>query len=61
MQTKRLIIIDENMNTIEFEINSLTFKTLVLNKINTKQHSKKRDLNVTITDYLDSFKTEEQK
>lgn len=49
------------MNTTEIEINSLQFQTMGINKTRIKKHDKKRDLNVTVTEFLDSFKEDEQK
>ena len=56
MKVIKLLIVDEKMNTTEIEINSLQFKSMGIDLTKVKKHSKKRDLNITITEYLDSFK-----
>ena len=55
MDNIKLLLVDKDMNTIIFEINYLQFKSLGLDLSNVKKHDKKRDLNVTITNYLESF------
>ena len=49
------MLIDDKMNSIEFEINSLQFKSLGLDLTKITKHEKKRDLNIAITKYLESF------
>ena len=61
MRILRFLIVDEQMNTTEIEINSLQFQTMGINKTRIKKHDKKRDLNVTVTEFLDSFKENEEK
>lgn len=56
MKTKRLMIIDEKMNSVIVEINSLQFRSMGIDLSNIKSHSGKRDLNMTITDYLKEVK-----
>lgn len=56
MKTIKLLIVDEKMRTTEIEINPFQFQSLGIDLTNVKEHDKKRDLNITITDYLDSFK-----
>lgn len=49
------MLVDKDMNTIEFEINKLQFKSLGLDLTKIKNHEGKRDLNVTITKFIESF------
>lgn len=56
----KLMIIDKNMNSVEVEVNETIYRLLNIKKENIKNHHKKRDLNITITDYLESFKDEKQ-
>lgn len=55
----RLMIIDKNMNAVEVEVNESLFRLLNVDFSKVIKHEKKRDLNITITEYLDSFKEEE--
>ena len=55
----RLMIIDKNMNAVEVEVNESLFRLLNVDFSKVIRHEKKRDLNITITEYLDSFKEEE--
>ena len=55
MKVIKLLIIDEKMNTTEIEINSLQFKSMGIDLSKVKKHSKKRDLNVSITEFLEGF------
>ncbi len=55
----RLMIIDKNMNAVEVEVNESLFRLLNVDFSKVIRHDKKRDLNITITEYLDSFKEEE--
>ena len=55
----RLMIIDKNMNAVEVEVNESLFRLLNVDFSKVVKHEKKRDLNITITEYLDSFKEEE--
>lgn len=52
MKILKLLLIDEKMNTAIIEINSLQFRSLGIDLSKVKNHEKKRDLNVTITNYL---------
>lgn len=54
------MIIDKNMNSTEVEVNETIYRLLNIKKENIKKHQKKRDLNITITEYLESFKDEKQ-
>lgn len=56
MKTIKLIIIDEKMNSVEVEINSLQYKSMGLDLSKVKKHEKKRDLNMTITEFLEKNK-----
>lgn len=56
MKTKKLMIIDEKMNSVIVEINSLQFRSMGIDLSNIKSHSGKRDLNITITEYLKEVK-----
>jgi hypothetical protein len=58
MKTIKLIIIDEKMNSVEVEINSLQYKSMGLDLSKVKKHEKKRDLNMTITEFLEKNKEE---
>ena len=55
----RLMIIDKNMNAVEVKVNESLFRLLNVDFSKVIKHEKKRDLNITITEYLDSFKEEE--
>lgn len=55
MKTLKLLIIDKNMNTTEIEINPYQFNSLGIDLSKVKKHDKKRDLNVAITEFLESF------
>ena len=55
MKKIKLIFVDGDMNTNEIEINRLQMMGLGVDLKNTKSHDKKRDLNVTITEFLNSF------
>ena len=52
MKILKLLLIDEKMNTTIIEINSLQFRSLGIDLSKVKTHEKKRDLNITITNYL---------
>lgn len=52
MKILKLLLIDEKMNTAIIEINSLQFRSLGIDLSKVKTHEKKRDLNITITNYL---------
>lgn len=55
MEKLRLMLVDEKMNTVEFEVSKIQFQRLGLDLTKITKHNKKRDLNITITRYLDSF------
>lgn len=55
MKTIRLLIVDKSMNTTEIEINTLQFKSMGIDLSKVKKHDKKRDLNNSITEFLESF------
>lgn len=61
MKPLRLILVDKDMNSVEFEINQLQFKSLGLDLSNVKRHERKRDLNKTITDFIESFEEKNEK
>lgn len=52
LKTLKLMIIDEKMRTIEIEINSLQFQSLGIDLSKVKEHEGKRELNNTITDFI---------
>jgi len=56
----RLMIIDKNMNAVEVEVNESLFRLLNVDFSKIKKHEKKRDLNITITEYLESFSEEKE-
>ena len=56
----RLMIIDKNMNAVEVEVNDSLFRLLNVDFSKIKKHEKKRDLNITITEYLNSFEEEKE-
>lgn len=58
MNKLRLLVVDKDLTTCEIEIDSYQFKNLGIDIKNAKKHEKKRDLNVEITNFLDSFKEE---
>ena len=61
MKTLRLMLVDKDMNTIDFEINTLQFQSLGLDLSKVKKHERKRDLNKTITDFIESFEENNDK
>lgn len=61
MEKLRLMLIDKNMNAVEFEINKLQFRSLHLDLSKIKGHERKRDLNKTITDFIESFEEKNEK
>lgn len=54
MKTKMLLI-DRNMNCVEVELSELNFRLLNVDYSKIKKHEKKRDLNVTITNFLEEM------
>lgn len=58
MNKLRLLVVDKDLTTCEIEIDSYQFKSLGIDIKNAKTHEKKRDLNVEITNFLNSFKEE---
>ena len=58
MNKLRLLVVDKDLTTCEIEIDSYQFKNLGIDIRNAKKHEKKRDLNVEITNFLESFKEE---
>lgn len=52
----KLILIDSYMNSCEIEIDQNQYKMLGIDIAKAKKHSKKRDLNVEITEFLKKFK-----
>ena len=56
MKKLSLLIVDENMSTTEIEINVLQFQSLGIDLSKVTKHDKKRDLNVTITEYIERKK-----
>lgn len=44
------------MSSVEVEVSESLYRLLNIKIENIKNHEKKRDLNITITEYLDSFK-----
>lgn len=56
----KLMIIDKDMNSVVVEVDESLYRLLNVKKENIKIHEKKRDLNITITEYLDTFKNEKQ-
>lgn len=54
----KLMIIDKNMNSVVVEVNESLYRLLNVKVENIKTHEKKRDLNITITEYLESFNEE---
>lgn len=53
MKTLRLMIIDEKMGTTEIEINKLQFQSLGVDLSKVINHESKRELNKTITKFLE--------
>lgn len=56
MNTLKLIVIDKDMTSCEIEIDSYQFKNLGIDIKNAKIHTGKRDLNVTVTEFLEKVK-----
>lgn len=56
----RLMVIDKDMNAVEVEVNDSLFRLLNVDFSKIKKHEKKRDLNITITEYLESFIEEKE-
>lgn len=54
----KLMIIDKNMNSVEVEVNETIYRLLNIKVESIKKHEKKRDLNITITEFLESFNDE---
>lgn len=56
--TLRLMIVDSAMNTTEIEINKLQFDSMGIDLTKVKKHKNKRELNVELTKFLESFMEE---
>jgi hypothetical protein len=52
----KLLLIDEKKNSIVVDLSESQFTSLGIDKDNIKEHSKRSDLNQTVTDFLNSFK-----
>lgn len=56
MEKLRLLVVDKDLTTCEIEVDFYQFKHIGIDIKNAKKHEKKRDLNVEITNFLESFK-----
>lgn len=61
MKTIKLLIVDKDMNSVVTEINYLQYKTMGIDLTKVKKHTGKRDLNIEITKFLESFNEENKK
>lgn len=61
MEKLRLIVIDKQMTTCEIEIGSNQFKSLGIDVRKAKKHTRKRNLNITITEFIESFSEDKEK
>ena len=61
MKTIKLIVIDKDMTTCEIEVNALEYKSLGIDYKNAKIHLGKRDLNVTLSEWLEKVNEDERK
>ncbi len=52
----KLLLIDEKRNSIVVELSEPQFRSLGIDKIQIKEHSKRTELNQTVTDFLNSCK-----
>lgn len=59
MKTKMLLI-DKHMNCIEIEVSELNFRLLNVDFNKIKKHEKKRDLNVTISEFIQRMENEDE-
>lgn len=59
MEKLKLIVIDKEMTSCEIEVNANQFKSLGININNAKKHKRKRDLNITLSEYLERVNNEE--
>lgn len=53
----KLLLIDEKRQSIVLNLTEQQFRCLNIDKTQIKKHQKRIDLNQTVTEYLNSFKT----
>ena len=51
---RKMLLIDQKMNCVEVEINELNFRLLNVDYSKIQRHEMKRQLNATITKFLNS-------
>lgn len=49
---KKMLLIDQNMNSVEIEISETAFRLLNVDYSKIQKHDMKRELNTTITNFL---------
>lgn len=59
MKTIRLLVVDKDMTTCEIEVNAFTYKSLGIDYKNAKIHLGKRELNVTLSEWLEKVNDKE--
>ena len=58
MKTIKLIVVDKDMTTCEIEVNALEYKSLGIDFKKAKIHLGKRELNVTLSEWLEEVNNE---
>lgn len=56
---RKMLLIDQKMNCVEVEISELNFRLLNVDYSKIKKHEMKRDLNSTITKFLNTEMNED--
>lgn len=57
---RKMLLIDKNMNCVEVEISELNFRLLNVDYSKIQKHEMKRDLNSTITKFLNAEMNEHE-
>ena len=56
---RKMLLIDQNMNCVEIEISELNFRLLNVDYSKIQKHEMKRELNATITKFLNAEMSED--
>lgn len=57
---RKMLLIDKNMNCVEIEISELNFRLLNVDYSKIQKHEMKRELNATITKFLNAEMNEHE-